>query len=381
MSMTPYESHKADSTRNEPSTSLMSKFKMSPNQNPKKPKPESNAKETFLRDLEKWALLKTLNLDEPKGRNFLERAEHRLRTFLHYYETSLSGGSLKYTSEGALSFGSISAIKFITGVNILVTHGILTEFKNFDLKTTDTMRTLRLDDTKFYGIEWAWQFAIDNPTSECYNYSTNTLSQRLTQPDQLGKTVTAGPPNFHAVHGGSFADFPFSKNSFSFELAFGLFFELKEQEWVPTLTELYRVLQPQGTLSMLLIDFTAVNCQNEVYNKFFANIRKILERKGMDPMPCRSIQSRMHEAGFDEIKYSFLSLKKGIPNRLGMTMDFIQGYLEFLIFDRIAKFEMDEAELQEFRSVKLQFHEDLRNGRLTEEFGDFYLMFAFGRKY
>jgi hypothetical protein len=132
---------------------------------------------------------------------------------------------------------------------------------------------------------------------------------------------------------------------------------------------------------MLLIDFTAVNCQNEVYNKFFANIRKILERKGMDPMPCRSIQSRMHEAGFDEIKYSFLSLKKGIPNRLGMTMDFIQGYLEFLIFDRIAKFEMDEAELQEFRSVKLQFHEDLRNGRLTEEFGDFYLMFAFGRKY
>lgn len=378
VAMTPCET-RVPIKRSESSSSLVSKFKGLAAQTKRDPPPPQPVKKRSVgqahnRFAYKWTSFKDSN-KTALANDPLIHAENRLHVFLEYYDTYLINEDTDhlFDNEDLIQFWTISTLKYLTGVHLLVTNTVLTEFENFELKQADKIRILKIDN-KVFSTEWAWQLAMDNVASEVYNYTTVPIHYNINPNNKIG------PTNFHPVHGRSLSELPFSKNSFSFELAYDLFFQLKEDEWVGVLSELYRVLQPGGSLTLFLTDFIPLNCVNNVYANFFSKVKNSLIKNGLDPMPCKKIHSRLKEAGFEDINYSLISLKKGLPNKLGNMMDLMAGFIEYIMFDRIAKYELTEEELIEFKNLKLKYHQDLRDGKLVEEFGDVYFMFLFAKK-
>ncbi|KAH3683640.1 hypothetical protein WICPIJ_005385 [Wickerhamomyces pijperi] len=274
-----------------------------------------------------------------------------------------------------IGFWSLSALKFISNVDTYFTRNVVTEFSNFDLKENEKIRVLNAR-CEFYGLQWSWQLALDNPKAEVYDFTLNPID-----PTSYGNNrQTIGPANFHRIHGESLLELSFSRNSFALVVAYGLWLQLKADEWIPVLTEMHRVLLPSGTIHMMLLDFDIVNCENPRYLNFFKKLQRILTKNGIDPFPCKHIQQRLKDSGFQSTTYSLISLKKGQPSKLGNLMDFLQGYFEFLIFEKIASFHMEQEDLEDYKEIKLQYHQELRSGRLLNQFGNSYCMFVFAKK-
>ncbi|KAH3680813.1 hypothetical protein WICMUC_000164 [Wickerhamomyces mucosus] len=365
----------------------------------------SNIKERYKRDLEKWTMTLKLNknykYDDP-----LTYASTRLNCFFDVYDTLLMDGkqippsssnnrknsiittNLLSTSSSTeesdifnekldlIGFWSVSALKFLSGVNKLVSNGILTEFSNYDLKSSEKIRIF-VTGCEFLGIQWPWQLAIDNPNSITYDFSIEPiLHTAYSNYKQL-----IGPSNYHSIHGESHLNLSFSQNSFSFALCYSYWLFLKNDEWIPTLSELYRILSPQGQLNLLMIDFDVINCSNSKYNEFFIKLREILIKNNMDPYPCKHIQQRLKDSGFKTIKYSFLSLKRGLSTKMGNLMDLIQSYFEYIIFEKLTtNLKMEQDELEYFKDAIIKFHNDVRSGESLNEYGNYYYMFVFAQK-
>jgi hypothetical protein len=345
--------------------------------------PRSRSEEikiSYRRAAERWKLIKNLNKVDKVG-DPLTYASTRLGAFLLFYDTVLDyseTNSITFEEQETLSsFWSIQALKLLTGVAGYFVMDVLTSFSNNEAKNTTRLKTIMFSN-ELYGIEYDWQFAIDNPNVEVYSYTTRPVL--YTAYSDYKSAI--GPPNHHILHGDSYLSLPLLQGSFVGGLCYDLFvyLTLKESEWVPALSELYRVLSPGGQVNFFMMDLTVINCKNEIYNGFFSMIERVMRREGKDPMPCRSIQRRLREAGFDKVRYSFFTLKKGIPNKMGNMMEFVQSYIECTLFRYMSQRNLVEEELELFRHMRLQYNEDLRNGDLLSEFGDAYYMMVFAQK-
>lgn len=369
----------------------------------------SEIRDKYQTDLKTWNLTTKANKNYKHG-DPLTYAPERLTSFLETYdlvlekpragsaESDLSNASqnfslcnkqnpfpllkelqkspLKISEQiDLIGFWSLSALKFISNVDVFLTNNVITEFSNFNLKENDKIRVLNTQG-EFFGLQWVWQLALDNPAAEIYDFTLNPIIP--TSYTNFKQTI--GPSNFHPIHGESLSDLSFSKNSFAFAVCYDLWLQLKSHEWVPVLSEIQRVLLPCGTIHMLLLDFDIVNCANVRYRSFFTKLQRLLVRNGIDPFPCKHITQRLRESGFESIKYSLISLKKGLPNKVGNLMEFLQSYFEFIIFYKIARFNMDQEDLEDFKELKLQYHQETKSGRLLNEFGNSYCMFVFAKK-
>ncbi|KAH3686526.1 hypothetical protein WICPIJ_002504, partial [Wickerhamomyces pijperi] len=135
-----------------------------------------------------------------------------------------------------------------------------------------------------------------------------------------------------------------------------------------------------GQLYLFLYDFDLVNCQNVRLRAIYDKFHKILIKKGIGIHPTRHIQQRLKEAGFNHIRYTCISLKQGIPSPMGNLMDFVQSFFEFIIFDKIANFEMDQEDLGNFKEIKLQYQESMKSGMTLNEMGSAVYMLVFAEK-
>lgn len=333
-------------------------------------------KEQYKLDSIKWFSLRKL-ADVSRENDPLIYAPARLSSFLQFYDVYIQHDSFHDMKNvvNLVDFWSINAIKFLSGVENLITRRLLTDYTNRDLKMNEKLKVLKLHD-EYFGISWSWMLAIDNYKCDIYNFTTSPI-QYASYTDYKSKI---GPKNHHIVHGKSLTELPFKKDSFPLALTYELWFELKTEEWVPVLSDLHRVITPNGYLHMFLMDYTIVNCKNELYKEVFNKIQKIIIDKGMDPFPCKKILSRTREAGFRDVKYSMISVKKGIPNKMGNLMEFIQSFFELAIFAKFARHCFSETDNQLFKELRMQYNQDLKNGKLLDEFGDSYFMFITAKK-
>lgn len=333
-------------------------------------------KEQYKRDSVKWFSLRKLN-DVSRDNDALTYAPARLSSFLQFYDNYIQQDSFENMGNviNLVDFWSISALKFLSGVENLITRRLLVDYANKDLKENDKLKVLKLHDEHF-GVAWSWVLAMDNFKCDIYNLTTSPILYT----SYTDYRSNIGPKNHHIVHGKSLSELPFSKNSFPMAIAYELWFELKEEEWVPVLSDLYRTIAPQGYLHMFLMDYTIINCKNELYNEIFHKIQKVIREQGMDPFPCKKILSRTREAGFTNVKYSMISIKKGIPNKMGNLMEFIQSFFELSIYTKFVRKFFSEEDIQLFKELRLQYNQDLKNGKLLDDFGDTYFMFVTAKK-
>lgn len=340
-------------------------------------KSQSDAiKEQYKQDSVKWFSLRKLN-DVSRENDALTYAPARLSSFLQFYDTYIIQDSTTELKNvmNLIDFWSINAIKFLSGVESLVTRRLLVDYTNKDLKNNDKLKILKLHD-EYFGVSWSWVLALDNYKCDIYNLTVSPIVYT----SYTDYRSNIGPKNHHIVHGKSRSELPFAKDSFPMAIAYELWFELKSEEWVPVLSELYRTIAPQGFLHMMLMDFTIVNCKNELYNEFFRKIQTVVRDLGMDPFPCKRILRRVREAGFKDVKYSLISLKKGIPNKMGNLMEFTQSFFELAIYSKFGRQYFSGEDLQLFKELRLQYNQDLKNGKLLDEFGDTYFMFVTAKK-
>lgn len=335
-------------------------------------------RDSYRSAVERWVLLQKLNRTM-KPNDPLIYAATRLGAYLHFYDSMIENirtNPQTFREQQTLSsFWSIQAIKFLTGVDGHFSFDVLANFSNNDLKGPKRLKVLLLSNNVL-GDPHNWQLAIDNPNSDIYCY-TEEPALYTAYPDYR---LTVGPSNYRVVHGDSFLNIPLSKGSFAGCVCFEFFQCIKSNDWVEALSEVYRLLSVHGQANFLLMDFTVLNCKNEIYNSFFLMLQKVLVREGYDPFPCKSIQKRLKEAGFQRVRYSFVTLKKGIPNKMGNLMEFVQTFFETVMFKRLAKAFMEEEELELFKQTRLQYNHDSRNGKLLDEFGDCYYMLLFAQK-
>lgn len=340
-------------------------------------KSQSDAiKEQYKQDSIKWFSLRKLN-DVSRDNDALTYAPPRLSSFLQFYDSYIQQGSSENMRNvvNLVDFWSINAIKFLSGVESLVSRRILVDYANKGLKDSQKLKILKIHD-EYFGVSWSWILAMDNFKCDIYNLTTSPILYT----SYTDYKSNIGPKNHHIVHGKSLSELPFAKNSFPMVIAYELWFQLKEEEWVPVLTDLYRTTTSQGSLHMFLMDYTIVNCKNELYNDFFKKIQKVVKEQGVDPFPCKKILSRTREAGFTDVKYSLISIKKGIPNKMGNLMEFIQSFFELAMFSKFARQFFSDEDLQLFKELRLQYNQDLKNGKLLDEFGDTYFMFVTAKK-
>ncbi|CEP23009.1 unnamed protein product [Cyberlindnera jadinii] len=285
--------------------------------------------------------------------------------------------AVAYHEQQTLSgFWSIQAFKYLTGVDGHIAFDVLADLSNnSDAKNKKRLKVLDMYNNS-YTDSHIWQLAIDNPDRDIYCFTTDPILY-TSFPDYK---LAIGPQNFYILNGISYQNVPMTKNTFAAAICYDLHFYLKNDQWVPTLSEVFRLLTFNGQISIFLMDYSVLNCKNEIYSKFFEMLRNALRRDGMDPYPCKSIQKRLREAGFQNIRHAFVSLKKGIPTDLGNIVEFVQSFFECAMFKYVAQLHLSPEELVLFREMKLQYNRDVRNGELLDEFGDFYYMLVFAQK-
>ncbi|CCH41405.1 hypothetical protein BN7_946 [Wickerhamomyces ciferrii] len=333
-------------------------------------------KDRYKQDSIKWFSLRKLS-DVSKENDSLTYSPARLNSFLQFYDTYIQQNSIENMRNviNLVDFWSISAIKYLSGVDQLIRKNLVARYSNSDLREDQKLKILKIHGD-YFGISWSWLLAMDNWSCDIYSLTTTPI----THTNYSESKSNIGPKNHHVVHGKSLSTMPFKKNSYPLAIAYELWFQLKIDEWNPVLTDLHRVISPSGYLNMFLMDYTIINCKNELYNEFFKKLQKIVINEGMDPFPCKNILKRTKEAGFIDVKYSLISIKKGIPNRMGNLMEFIQSFFELAMFSKFARDKFSQNDLQLFKELRLQYNQDVKNGKLLDEFGDSYLMFVTAKK-
>ncbi|KAH3683638.1 hypothetical protein WICPIJ_005383, partial [Wickerhamomyces pijperi] len=343
----------------------------------------------YLTELKTWELTLKLNKDR-NASDPLIYARERLTSFIDTYDLILMNQFKRSDAQPSLllppgklvkelkfkdpvlsdqidllGFWSISALLAVSDADNFITNKLLKDFANYDLKNNERMKIFNVQG-EFFGLQWAWQLGLDNPNADVYDVST--------QPGlPLKFKNLVGPSNIISIDGERLENLSFEDNFFTLAMSYDSWLHLKKDEWDPMIKEMYRVLAPPGFIHFFICDFDIFGCQNPKYRDFFKRVQHVLIKNGMDPYPSRHLSQHLKDAGFVNIRYSCLAMRKGIPNSMGNMTDFIQGYLELIIFDKIANLEMSAEDTQQFRELKMDYHNSLRNGELINDFGSGYL--------
>ncbi|KAL2118949.1 hypothetical protein VTJ04DRAFT_5908 [Mycothermus thermophilus] len=160
--------------------------------------------------------------------------------------------------------------------------------------------------------DWAWHAALQYPNAKVYTVTTKAIRQ-------LSNSNIRGPPNHRQVAVKSLAKLPFADNQFDVISARELHAVLKARgehdvdEWDACLAECMRVLKPGGYLDFALLDAAIMNA-GPLGNAKAVEFHLTLQTLGYDPNPTRSFLSRLHAAGFEEVRRAWLCLPVG-PKR------------------------------------------------------------------
>ncbi|AET38574.1 uncharacterized protein Ecym_3062 [Eremothecium cymbalariae DBVPG len=173
-------------------------------------------------------------------------------------------------------------------------------------------------------------FAVINRWLEQYysktlrNYERiNANMDSLINPSTDEKTSQkTGSRDFHVF---SSADIqiklPFQDNSFPAVFCPGLWYSLLFSQWTPFLRELMRCMIPGAPITTLMYDFNISNiCQDESAHQFSTTLelKKIFQairfeaiKRGQQIFPMRNLCPLFKQLGFQNVKYTVLSLKRG----------------------------------------------------------------------
>ncbi|KAH3686525.1 hypothetical protein WICPIJ_002503 [Wickerhamomyces pijperi] len=366
--------------------------KRKPVQNPIVQAQNTNTYDRYKKDQKTWALIQRVRqsnkYDDP-----LTYANERLSSFFDTYDVILRRTTEKKKPKrhgidlplikqahdevelneliDLIGHWSLSALKMISGVEGFLTNKVLLEHFNYEHSGKERMRVFNIQE-EFFGQQWSWELAADIPDSDIYDF---TFKKELES-----NFPHVGPTNISAVHVDTLEFIPYPDDYFSLSICYDLWLQLKSNDWVPALKEIRRILKPNCYIHLFLYDFDILNCSNPEYSNFFKRVHRILQKLGIDPWPSKHIHQRLRDAGFQNISYSFISLRKGINTNMGHLLDFVQSYLELIIFDKISNFHMDENDLKEFRDVKKFYHDAVKSGEMVTDFGSGYCMSVFAKK-
>jgi hypothetical protein len=182
-------------------------------------------------------------------------------------------------------------------------------------KTSSTLRVLDLAGPT--DCEWAWQMAMDYPNADIYNVNVDAPT-----------TSIQGPDNYFNVSASNLWTLPFPAGHFDVISARTLHAMLKlhkpslpsadpttkqltTDEYDLCLTECQRLLKKGGFLEFSLIDAEMVCPRDSVPARaqalpveFAFNLRT----RGYDSQPTAKFLPRLHNAGFNKVKRSWLVL-------------------------------------------------------------------------
>ncbi|THX14387.1 hypothetical protein D6D13_03337 [Aureobasidium pullulans] len=152
--------------------------------------------------------------------------------------------------------------------------------------------------------DWGWKIATDHPnTKVCTAY--------------LGtRDILTGPDNHTAIELEKPFALPFADNTFDLISARSLHSLLKTDEIALTLTELHRVLKPQGYLDFCLLDALLINVSSGSWGQVMnAEFGHKLQQRGYEREPTKHFQTRLSHAGFHSIKrmWMFLGMSDVCP--------------------------------------------------------------------
>lgn len=337
-------------------------------------------KQRYHEDQVRWNAIKKM-YEISKEDDPLTFAQLRLETFTQFYDMHLQNGPNETTDNVStmVIFWAIKALTLITGAKQMLTKGMIARYYNNEsLKENEKIRILKINDD-YFGIYWSWLLALDTEPCNCEVFSYTTIPIPYRNALEHGKEPI-GPKNHHLVYGKSLTKLPFSTESYPFAVSYDFWFRLTNDEWAPALSELHRVLKKGGFLHMLIADYVLINGQDENFNKYVEQAQATLKRNNIDPVPSRHIEKRLKEAGFTQVQYSIMALRKGLRNKLGAAMDFLTGYFEWMSFRHVTLPGLSKEELEAFREMKKKYNEGILNGTVDEYYGDAYVMLVVAQK-
>ncbi|KKF92905.1 Methyltransferase domain protein [Ceratocystis platani] len=157
--------------------------------------------------------------------------------------------------------------------------------------------------------EWAWHAALAYPNAKVYTVTTKAARQ-------LSNANISGPSNCYNVAVERLTKLPFADNYFDAASARDLHSLLKaagengEDEWNGCLAEIMRVLKPGSMLDFSLLDADIINAGPLGLAKS-VEFGFALKTLGYDPVPTKPWLSRLHKAGFSNVRRTWLCLPLG----------------------------------------------------------------------
>ncbi|KAI0526150.1 methyltransferase domain-containing protein [Xylaria bambusicola] len=157
--------------------------------------------------------------------------------------------------------------------------------------------------------DWAWHCAITYPNTKVYTVTTKSIRQ-------LSNCNMRGPSNHRQVAVERLTKLPFPDGHFDLVSARELHSILKfigengEDEWESCLSEIMRVLKPDGYLDFSVIDSDIMNAGPLGLAKS-VEFGFSLKTLGYDPSPTRLFLGRLGRAGFSEVRRAWMCLPMG----------------------------------------------------------------------
>lgn len=154
--------------------------------------------------------------------------------------------------------------------------------------------------------DWAWQVALEHPTSTVHTVYTG---------EQQVDTGIEGPENHKQTSVPNLWTLPFPSNHFHLISARNLYAHLKTfkpkgltaDEYDLTLKECIRVLKPGGYLEFALLD-ADILASGPMASALSVEFCFNLKTRGYDPSPTKAWLPRLRKAGFGQVRRAWLIL-------------------------------------------------------------------------
>ena len=188
------------------------------------------------------------------------------------------------------SVWELQALSYIRGGNLL------SKEVNGHVKTTQNCKVLDFGGKA--NCSWAWQIALEHPNA---TITTTLVGTEATCP------VIPGPSNHCVVKAEKPYALPFAANTFDLISARSLHSMLKAEDYDATLTELRRILKPNGYLEFSIID-SALQRQGPLGRALSVEIGFNLKTYGYDPHPVNTFVPKLEATGFENVKRTWMTL-------------------------------------------------------------------------
>ncbi|ODV61573.1 class I SAM-dependent methyltransferase ASCRUDRAFT_70051 [Ascoidea rubescens DSM 1968] len=204
---------------------------------------------------------------------FLNNSSKRYDFFINNYFTmenffNINNISRKYNlSLNLIELWFIHSHKYLFNDGILVNNNIKRLIESIEFANTNTttaggnsninpLKLLHLSNE--LDVYWSWQLSLDVKNScSVYNYRnfTNSLD--------YGNSIDKKPKNYFVNSGKTFDNLPYQAGYFDLIYSNEFNFSLNYKNCNKILTELYRILNKNGYVELLLTDLTVLKTQND----------------------------------------------------------------------------------------------------------------------